>query len=241
MKSWATLDADVVKLVGAHRYTAGRAGASISEVVVHHNAGINTVESVWELWQYSRAASAHYQVESGGRIGQLVWDRDTAWHAADQVVNRRSIGVEVSNSGGELADWPITDTAVTEAGRLVGAICRVYGLGAPVAGRNVTFHRDYAATSCPYHLAPGGKYHAALMAAAVDWYQHLTTDPDPEDTDMGLTPRQSHQLDDLTEQLTGSPNPGEFPGWPQLDHMTPVDYLADLGARLARIEERTDQ
>lgn len=61
--------------------------------------------------------------------------------------------------------------------------------------------------------------------------------PTPED-DMPLTPRQAHQLDDITEQLTGSPEPGEFPGWPQLDDMTPVDYLAALGERVARLEAR---
>jgi hypothetical protein len=35
------------------------------------------IEDVWNWWQ-TRKASAHYQVESSGRIGQLVWDRDTA-------------------------------------------------------------------------------------------------------------------------------------------------------------------
>lgn len=233
MKNWDTLEADTVKLVGAHRFTAGRGGAAITEVVIHHNAGVNTVESVWALWEYDRPASAHYQVETGGRIGQLVWDRDTAWHAANTEVNRRSIGVEVSNSGGAAQDWPIAPDALEAAAHLVGAICAVHRLGEPVAGTTVRFHEDYAATSCPYHLAPGGKYHATLMDRARHWYRQMTTPTPPTDEDtMGLTPRQAHQLDDLTGQATGSAEPGEFPGWPQLGGRTPIDALALIGQHL---------
>ena len=171
MKDWHTLDADVVRLMNKH-YNAGRGGATIDMVVIHHNAGVLSIDQIWQVWQ-TRQASAHYQVESGGRIGQLVWDRDTAWHAANANINARSIGVEVSNSGGAAQDWPITDTAIVEAGRLTAAICYVYKLGRPVAGRNVRFHRDFASTSCPYHLAPGGKYHQRLMQAATDHYDWM--------------------------------------------------------------------
>lgn len=231
MKNWQTLDADVVKL--SRRYNSGRGGAAITEVVVHHNAGVNTTETVWDLWEYYREASAHYQVESSGRIGQLVWDDNTAWHAGVPEVNRRSIGVEVSNSGGAAQDWPITPAALEEAAHLVGAICYAHQLGDPVAGRNVRFHKDYFATSCPYHLAPGGKYHAALMERARYWYRHMTTDPSPEPPrEDHMNDHQAHQLADVKHQLTGSPAPGEFPGWPQLGDRTLVDAVAAIGAHL---------
>lgn len=174
MRNWDRLEADVVKLVGSHRYTVGRGGKRIEMVVVHHNAGVNTVEQVRDLWEHQRPASAHYQVESGGRIGQIVWDANTAWHAANTDINLRSIGVEVSNSGGLDKDWPITDTAIEEAAHLVAAICRYYSLGAPVAGRNVRFHSEFSATSCPYHLGPSGKYHERLMSRARFWYDVMS-------------------------------------------------------------------
>ena len=47
-----------------------------------------------------------------------------------------------------------------------------------------------------------------------------------------MNAEQSHQLADVTGQLTGSPTPGEFPGWPQLGNRTPVDALAVIGEHL---------
>ena len=78
MKSWENLDADVVKLLTKH-YTRGRSGRSIDKVVVHYNAGNLTVEGCYSVWQ-TREASAHYQVEDDGRIGQLVYDYDQKRH-----------------------------------------------------------------------------------------------------------------------------------------------------------------
>ena len=78
---WDTVEADVTKLITKH-YTKGRSGKSINKIVVHHNAGNLTIDQCYNTWQNSEA-SAHYQVENGGRIGQLVWDADTAWHAGD--------------------------------------------------------------------------------------------------------------------------------------------------------------
>lgn len=238
MKNWHTLDADVVRLMNKH-YTPGRGGHKIDMVVIHHNAGILTIDQIWDVWQ-TRQASAHYQVESGGRIGQLVWDRDTAWHAANANINARSIGVEVSNSGGAAQDWPITDTAIVEAGRLAAAICYVYKLGRPVAGRNVRFHREFTSTSCPYHLAPGGKYHQRLMTAATDHYDWMVREkagqntPPEEGPLMALTDAEQHELlwktREIWDQLRGIN--GE--GWPQLgtnsdgQALTLVDGVAAL-------------
>lgn len=171
MKNWLTLQPDRVKLMNKH-FTKGRGGNKIECVVVHHNAGVLSIDQIWQVWQ-SRPASAHYQVQSDGKIGQLVWDSDTAWHAANQYTNQRSIGIEVSNSAGPNADWPITDTAIREAGRLIAAVCLHYKLGRPVSGNNVRFHREFTNTSCPYHLAPGGKYHNALFAEAQRFYDEL--------------------------------------------------------------------
>lgn len=87
-----------MKLLDKH-FTPGRGGNKIDKVVIHHNAGVLSIDQIWQVWQ-SRAASAHYQVETGGRIGQLVWDCDTAWHAANAWINQTSIGIEFANSAG---------------------------------------------------------------------------------------------------------------------------------------------
>lgn len=178
MRSWERLEADQVLLL-TKNFTKGR-GKQIDRVVIHHNAGVNTVESLWRLWEFSRAASAHYQVCSDGWIGQLVWDGDTAHHAANWDINQRSIGIEVSNSAGANQNWPITVKALEETSHLIAAVCVYYKLGRPQWNRNVFGHSTYAATSCPHHMAAGGKYHNVLMSRAVYWYEQMTAASTPK-------------------------------------------------------------
>ncbi len=92
MKNWNTLEADIDLIMNKH-YTARRSGRKIDKIIIHHNAGNLTISGIWDVWQ-TRPASAHYQVDSNGRIGQLVWDRNTAWHAGNWEANTTSIGIE---------------------------------------------------------------------------------------------------------------------------------------------------
>ena len=55
----------------------GLSAGDISAIREASNAGDLTVKGCYDVWQ-TREASAHYQVESSGRIGQLVHDRDNA-------------------------------------------------------------------------------------------------------------------------------------------------------------------
>lgn len=172
MKNWETLEADRVKLMNKH-YSTGRGGGKVEMVVIHHNAGMLSIDQIWQVWQ-DRAASAHYQVQSDGVIGQLVWDRDTAWHAANQWVNQRSIGIEIANSGGAAQDWPISDKAIEEAAHLVAAILVYYKLGKPQVGKNIRYHREFTGTSCPHALAPGGRYNTKFLQRIDYWYTQMT-------------------------------------------------------------------
>lgn len=258
MKDWLTLQADRVKLMNKH-FTKGRGGNKIEYVVIHHNAGMLSIDQIWQVWQ-TRAASAHYQVTSSGEIGQLVWDADTAWHAANAWMNQRSIGIEVSNSAGAAQDWPITDTAIREAARLTAAICLYYKLGKPESGVNVRYHREFTGTSCPYHLAPGGKYNQAFMDEARRFYEELKTQgdkgtqPEPEGRHTALTFKQftdfitgffGPQFDALQEvwrQLRGP----EGHGWKQLgqneqgQNLTLVDAVAALRRDVAALSRKID-
>lgn len=177
MKDWNTLQPDVVCLVGSHRFTKGRGGKKPLYMVLHHNAGVNTTEGLRTFWNNSRAASAHYQVESSGRIGQLVYDNDTAYHAANYVVNQESIGVEVSNCGYAAQDWPISAEALEESAHLAAALHVFFKWGRPVWGKTINPHHKYANTTCPYHLRQGGKYHKRWMERAVYWYDVMTGKP----------------------------------------------------------------
>ena len=92
---FAGLHADVNMWLDRH-YTPGRRGRSIQFVVVHYNDGDLSVRGCYDTWQ-TREASAHYQVQSDGIVGQLVHDADTAWHCGNFDGNCRSIGIEHAN------------------------------------------------------------------------------------------------------------------------------------------------
>lgn len=207
MKNWFTVEPDVVKLMNKH-FTPGRGGAKIEYITRHHLAGILTTEQTWQVWQ-TRQASAHYVVENSGRIGQLVWDKDTAWSNANAYSNNRSIAIEHSNSTGN-PGWSINDTVISEGARLAAALCWFYKLGRPRFGKNVRDHREFGQTSCPHHLANGGKYHVTWMRIAGEHYDWMvreragqnTPAPIPEEGPlMALSDAEQQELLDMTRRI----------------------------------------
>lgn len=168
MKNWNTLEADLNLLMNKH-FTKGRQGRSINKIILHHNDGNLSIQGCWNVWQ-TRPASAHYQVETSGRIGQLVWDRDTAWHAGNWVANTTSIGIEHADASTH--PYRISDACLENGAHLLAALCHYYKLGRPVWGKNVFGHRDFSATECPASIA--GSQHAAYMARAGYWYDQMS-------------------------------------------------------------------
>lgn len=165
MKSWEKCEADVVKLLNKH-YTKGRSGRKIQYVVVHYNAANLTVGGCWSVWQ-TRKASAHYQVEDDGTIGQLVWDSNTAWHASNWDANCKSIGIEHAN----MSDGTITEATLDNGAHLTAALCHLYGLGRPQWLKNVFPHKHFAATSCPGQIY--GRQRQAYIERAQYWYDRM--------------------------------------------------------------------
>lgn len=128
MKNWNTLEADINLIMNKH-FTKGRNGNTITKIIVHHNCGNLTTKGCWEVWQ-TRQASAHYQVEADGTIGQLVWDADTAWHAGNWQTNLTSIGIEHANNHIGIP-WTISEATLDNGAHLVAALCHYYKLGRP--------------------------------------------------------------------------------------------------------------
>ena len=174
---WNNVKADKDMILDTH-YTHGRNGHSIDKIVVHHNAGDLTVEDCYRVWE-SREASAHYQVQSDGRIGQLVWDTDTAWHCGDFEQNCRSIGIEHADDSS--SPWHISDACLDAGAHLVAALCRYYGLGRPEWGKNFFGHSDFAPTECPGSLREGQPQHNAYVARAQAWYDAMEAGRDTLD------------------------------------------------------------
>lgn len=160
------LNADKNMILTKH-FTAGRQGAKVNKIIIHYNAGDLTIEGCYSVWQ-NRAASAHYQVESSGRIGQLVWDRDVAWHAGNWNANLTSIGVEHANR----PDGTITEACLDNGAHLVAALCIGFNLGRPQWLVNVFPHKYFSATACPGQIY--GSQKDAYIKRAQYWYDQMT-------------------------------------------------------------------
>ena len=142
----------VTKFLPAHtgNYTKNRAaqGGKITEITVHHCAGVMTVESLGALWQRAgRNGSSHYGVHDDA-VGQYVAESDVAWTNSNWKANCRAVTIEVSNSGGA-PDWPVSDASLQTLAKLVADNARRNSLGELCVGKNLTYHSMYAATACP--------------------------------------------------------------------------------------------
>ena len=175
-----TLDMDVNLILDKH-FSSGRGGEPVSFVGIHYNAGNLTVEGCYGVWQ-TREASAHVQVESSGRSGQLVWDRDTAWALGNFYKNQRSINIEHAN----MADGTITEQALDVGAHIVAGYCILYRLGRPEWGVNVIPHKAISPTSCPGEIY--GSQMDAYIQRAQYWYDVMTgaVEPEPEEPETPL-------------------------------------------------------
>ena len=185
---FAGLHADRNRILTKH-FTPGRDGRSISSVVLHYNDGDLSIDGCYDTWQ-TRQASAHYQVQSDGLIGQLVWDGNTAWHAGDWDANCRSIGIEHANRGDSL-----TDECIESGAHLVAAICAYYKLGRPQWEVNVFPHNHFSSTDCPGPLREGTSYHDRYMARAAEWYDAMVGGTQPGPPQQGGAPAPAPSLD----------------------------------------------
>lgn len=130
-------------------YTVGRNGSAISDITIHHMAGVLTAEQCGSIFaRAGRNGSSHYGIGNDGRIGQYVDEADTAWTNSNWASNCRSVTIETSNSA-TVGDWPVSDAAYDSLIKLVADIAKRNNLGALVAGKNLTWHSMFAPTACP--------------------------------------------------------------------------------------------
>lgn len=230
MKNWNKLEADENRILNKH-YTSGRGGAKIDRIVIHHNAGNLSISQIYNTWQ-SRRASAHYQVTESGRIGQLVWDRDTAWHAANSTANRHSIGIEHANNR-FAPNWTVSDKTLEEGAHLVAALCVYYKLGRPSWGKNVFPHSRYSSTSCPGALQ--GSQKSKYMSRAQAWYDSMTggktpskpkEDPKPKPKPK---PKPSKSIDTLAKEVIAG------------KHGNGASRKRSLGSNYSKVQKRVNE
>ena len=137
--------------VPAHssNYTKGRSGKKIEAITIHHMAGVLSAEQCGKIFQAKgRGASSHYGIGNDGKIGLYVDESNTAWTNSNWDSNCKSVTIETSNNktGGQ---WTVGDKALNSLIKLVADIAKRNNLGTLVKGKNVTWHRMYANTTCP--------------------------------------------------------------------------------------------
>ena len=77
---------------------------NIKYIIIHYTGMKTAQESIKRLRSKKHKVSSHYFINEGGKITQLVNDRDIAWHAGisnwkkDRNLNSKSIGIELQLS-----------------------------------------------------------------------------------------------------------------------------------------------
>lgn len=136
-------------------YTKGRGGYSISHIVVHYTSGSKTsagaaLANCKYFGRVTAGASAHYFIDSGYTIWQSVPEGDTAWHAGNWAMNRRSIGIEVCSAGA------FTTGEINRLTWLVQKLMKKYNIPAS----RVIRHYDVTGKSCPAYYVNSSRWKA---------------------------------------------------------------------------------
>lgn len=129
-------------------------GDIIRKVTIHHMAGDMTLEELGDSFaQQDRRASANYAIDSQGRVGLYVEEKNQAWASSSPENDSQAVTIEVANDevGG---DWHVSDTAYERLLDLCEDICRRNGIRelqytGDETG-NLTLHSMfYSETECP--------------------------------------------------------------------------------------------
>lgn len=129
-------------------YTKGRS-KKIAKITIHHMAAVLSAKECGKIFQKKgRNGSSHYGIGKDGEIALYVDEANTAWTDSNWDSNCKSVTIENSNSksGG---DWPVGEKTLNSLIKLCADIAKRNNLGKLKAGKNLTWHSMYAATTCP--------------------------------------------------------------------------------------------
>jgi len=122
---------------GKAQTTANRGVDDINMIIMHTSEGDPSSSYGPADWfQDPRSnASAHYNVYGTGTIYQSVPDKDIAWHAGNEAVNKQSIGIEIQ-ARARLANW--NELQLSQAARLVAELADKYNI--PIDREHIKGH-----------------------------------------------------------------------------------------------------
>ena len=125
----------------------------IDRITIHHMAGNLSVETCGNVFApSSRQASANYGIDSDGRVGMYVDEKDRSWCSSNKANDHRAVTIEVADDviGN---GWHSSDKAMNKLVELCADICRRNGITrlnyTGDTNGNLTMHKWFAATDCP--------------------------------------------------------------------------------------------
>jgi N-acetylmuramoyl-L-alanine amidase len=123
-----------------------REGHAVDMLVLHYTGMKSAANALDRLCDATAKVSAHYVVDEGGTIHQLVAEENRAWHAGVSYwrghtnINQRSIGIEIVNPGHEYGYRPFPEAQMVSVAKLCKDIVSRHAIPA----RNVVGHSDIA-------------------------------------------------------------------------------------------------
>lgn len=122
----------------------------IKKITIHYMAGDLTVETCGNVFApKSRQASANYGIDSKGRVGMYVEEKDRAWTSSSPENDNQAVTIEVANK----KDGSPSAAAYKKLIELCVDICKRNGIKklnyTGNKNGNLTMHCWFAATSCP--------------------------------------------------------------------------------------------
>ena len=124
----------------------------IDRITIHHMAGNLSVETCGSVFApSSRQASSNYGIDSNGRVGMYVEEKDRSWCSSSKSNDHRAVTIEVADDSTN--PWHSSDKAMNKLIELCADICRRNGIArlnytGDTSG-NLTMHKWFAATDCP--------------------------------------------------------------------------------------------
>ena len=125
----------------------------IRKITIHHMAGNLSVEACGNVFApSSRQASSNYGIDSSGRVGMYVEEKDRSWCSSSRANDSQAVTIEVADDAiGN--GWHSSDAAMKKLVELCADICQRNGIKklnyTGNTSGNLTMHKWFANTDCP--------------------------------------------------------------------------------------------
>ena len=157
---------------------------AIDRITIHHMAGNLSVESCGNVFApSSRQASSNYGIDSEGRVGMYVEEKDRSWCSSNSANDHRAVTIEVAdNAAGP--GWGCSEKAMSKLVELCADICKRNGIAklnyTGDTNGNLTMHKWFASTD-----RPGAYLESKFPWIAEQVNKKLSGEEEPEQKEEG--------------------------------------------------------